>query len=530
MKNMTKVLLTDNLNPQSADILRDAGIEPIIENGIPPEALVERLSGVDGIVVRSSTRLTAEVIEATNLKVIGRAGIGLDNVDIEAATEKGVVVMNTPGGNTITTAEHALAMMMALVRHIPQAAASMGNGEWEKKRFVGTELFGKTLGVVGLGNIGRIVADRALGLKMQVIASDPFISVDAAKRLGVELVPLDELLARAHIITVHVPKTAETRHIIDDDAFAQMRDGVFVVNCARGGVVEETALLAALESGKVAGAAVDVFEEEPPPQDNPLRLHPRVITTPHLGASTEEAQVNVALAIARQVGDYLTTGEIRNAVNFPALGAEAYQALKPWISLARRMGALLSQVTPGTMEELTVECAGDLPGDDHGPLASAALEGLLKPVLGSRINLINARPVALGRGLRLKETRASTPEDFVSLLSLRYRAGGGFRSIAGSIFGRSEPRIVCFDDYRIDLSPEGRILLLLNDDKPGVIGAAATILGAHGVNIAGLQLGRDQPGGLALSFVHVDDVIPESAMNGIIRVDHVVKAVQVDLG
>jgi len=525
-----KVLLTDNLNPRAADILREAGVEPIIENGIPPEALIERLTGVGGIVVRSSTRLTPEVIEATDLKVIGRAGIGLDNVDIEAATAKGVVVMNTPGGNTITTAEHALAMMMALVRHIPQAAASMGSGEWEKKRFVGTELFGKTLGVIGLGNIGRIVADRALGLKMRVIATDPFISEDAAKRLGVELVPLDELLSRAHIITVHIPKTAETRHLLSASAFEQMRDGVFLVNCARGGVVEEAALLAALESGKVAGAAVDVFEEEPPSEDNPLRLHPKVITTPHLGASTGEAQVNVALAIAEQIGDYLTSGEIRNAVNFPALGAEAYLALKPWISLARRMGALLSQITPGTMDELTVECAGDLPGDDHGPLAAAALEGLLTPVLGSRINLINARPVARKRGLRLKETRSATCEDFVSLLTLRYRAGGGFRTVSGSIFGRSEPRIVRFDDYRIDLAPEGRLLLLVNEDKPGVIGAAATILGTHDVNIAGLQLGRDQEGGLALSFVHVDDEIPETALEEMCQVEHVVRAVQVDLG
>ncbi len=525
-----KVLLTDNLNPRAADILRDAGVEPIIENGIPPEALIERLSGVEGIAIRSTTRLTAEVIEATDLKVIGRAGIGLDNVDIEAATRKGVVVMNTPGGNTITTAEHALAMMMALVRHIPQAAASMESGEWEKKRFVGTELFGKNLGVIGLGNIGRIVANRALGLKMRVLASDPFISSEAAMRLGVDLVPLDELLERAHIITVHVPKTAETRHLIAKDEFDQMRDGVFLVNCARGGVVDEAALLDALDSGKVAGAAVDVFEKEPPAEDNPLRLDPRVITTPHLGASTEEAQVNVALAIARQIGDYLTTGEIRNAVNFPALGAEAYQALKPWIALARRMGTLLTQVTPGIMEELTVECAGDLPGDDHSPLASAALEGLLTPALGSRINLINARPVALKRGLRLKETRTGAPEDFQSLLTLRYRAGGRLRTISGSIFGRTEPRIIRFDEYRIDLSPEGHILLLVNDDKPGVIGAAATVLGVHSVNIAGLQLGRDQQDGLALSFVHVDDEIPEAVLSEICNLEHVVRAVQMNLG
>ena len=525
-----KVLLTDNLNPRAADILQDAGIEPIVENGIPPDALVERLSGMDAVVIRSSTRLTADVIEATNLKVIGRAGIGLDNVDIEAATRKGVVVMNTPGGNTITTAEHAVAMMMALVRHIPQAASSMKGGAWDKKRFVGTELFGKTLGVIGLGNIGRVVADRGLGLKMRVIAADPFMGKDAAERLGVELVPLEALLERAHVITVHVPKTGETSHLLDTAAFARMREGVFVVNCARGGVVDEAALLAALDSGKVAGAAVDVYEREPPPKDDPLRTHPRVITTPHLGASTEEAQVNVALAIAQQISDFLTTGEIRNAVNFPALGAEAYQALKPWIDLARRMGTLLSQVTTGTMEELIVECAGDLPGDDHSPLASAALVGLLTPILGDRINLINARPTALERGLVLKETRTGAPEDFVSLLTLHYRAGGGSRTIAGSLRGRTEPRVVRFDDYRIDLSPQGWVLLLLNEDMPGVLGRAATALGTHGVNIAGLQLGRDQQGGLALSFIHVDGEVPAAAVTEIGRLEHVVEAVPIDLG
>lgn len=520
-----KVLVTDNLNDRGVQVfVQTEGIEPVVKKTMTADELMAEIAQYDAIVIRSGTKLTAELIEAAdNLKVIGRAGIGVDNIDVAAATRRGVVVMNTPGGNTVTTAEHAIAMMFSLVRHIPQATSSMRQGKWEKKKFVGFELFNKTLGIVGLGNIGQVVASRALGLRMKVVAFDPFFKHDKAKQMGVELVEMDELLARSHVISVHVPKSTETHHLLGKKAFAAMRDGAYVINCARGGIVDEAAMLAALESGKVAGAGLDVFESEPPGRI-PLLEHEHVICTPHLGASTEDAQVNVAVAVAQQVAAYLTTGEIANALNFPAMPAEAFAQAKPYIRLAEQMGRFVSLLATGKLEELSIDYSGQLPLDDLKPVTIAAIKGVLEPALADQVNFINAPVLAEELGLQVREGRTSTSQDFVNLVTLRLKTSKQGRSADGTIFGKLEPRIVRFDDYRVELDPTGHLLIIRNDDQPGVVGAVGTLLAQEGINIAGLQLGRDTRGGRAISVIHVDEPIDKKALRRLQALDNVIAA------
>ncbi|HEY4716524.1 MAG TPA: phosphoglycerate dehydrogenase [bacterium] len=525
-----KVLVTDNLSAGGVEILKKAGsVHVDVKNKIPPDELKNILGEYNGIIVRSTTKLSSDVIAgARKLKVIGRAGVGFDNIDINAATKHGIVVMNTPGGNSITTAEHTIAMMLSMVRKIPQATASMKAEKWEKNKFLGMELYNKILGVAGLGNIGAIVADRGLGLKMRVIAYDPFISEEKAHELGVELVSLDELFNRSDIITVHVPLTKETKGLINRDTISRMKNGVCIINCARGGIVDEEALTEAIKSGKVACAALDVFEKEPPGK-HPLCELENVVLTPHLGASTAEAQENVALAIAEQVVDFLVHGVVRNAVNFPAIPSEALGLLKPYINLSEKIGKFMSYLVQRDIEMVSIEYSGEISSHNIEPLTFAALKGLLERTLTENVNYINAPVIAKERGLKVVVSKTTSLEDYASLITIKLKAGKDEFVIAGTIFGKKDAKIVKFDSYRIDVLPEGNILLLYNWDKPGVLGAIGTYLGKSGMNIAGLQLGRDKPGGKAVSFVHVDGPIPDNVLEEVKKLDNVISAQQISL-
>lgn len=502
---MKRVLVSDSLSANGLEILRRAeGLRVDVQTGLSPDKLKGVVGEYDALVIRSATKVTADIVEAgQNLKVIGRAGIGVDNVDVPAATKRGIVVMNTPGGNTVTTAEHALALMMSLVRCIPQATMSMKQGQWEKKAFEGHELCGKSLGVVGLGNIGSIVADRALGLKMKVLAYDPFLSPERASELGADLVSLDDLFRRSDIITIHVPLLQETRSLVDGEAIAKMKRGTYLVCAARGGIVDEAALLEGLESGKVAGAALDVFEKEPPGL-TPLVSHPRVICTPHLGASTAEAQEAVSLQVAEQIVDYLLNGTIRNAVNVPNVPSEAFQQMAPYIDLARALGKLQAQLGVEGLQSAELEYSGRAAEGRTGLMTAAALEGILSVSLGGRVNQVNAPLVARERGIRVVETTAGDGEDYTALIRLRVATPAGRSSLAGAIFGRREPRVVEIDGIAIEAIPRGHLLVFWNYDRPGLVGSIGATLGKHEINIGQLQFGREAPGGRAITVVNVD--------------------------
>jgi len=435
---------------------------------LKPAELAAKIGPYHGLIIRSGSTVTPEVLAAANhLRVIGRAGIGVDNIAVDAATKKGVVVMNTPAGNNVTTAEHAISMMLALARSIPQATASMKNGKWEKGRFTGSEVFNKTLGVVGIGNIGSLVAERALGLKMRVVAYDPFISSEAAKRLGVELLSLDDLYARSDFITVHTPLTPETRGLIAADAFAKMKKGVRIINCARGGIVDEDALAAAITDGKVAGAALDVFAQEPPPPDHPLLHLDQVICTPHLGAATDEAQVNVAIAIAQQVVNYLTRGVIQDAVNVPSISPELLEILGPYLTLCEKLGSLQAQLLTAAPREVEVEYAGEVANYDVKSLSLAVLRGLLTRVLeSSAVNYVNAPAIARERGIKVTESKTSQTKGFSNLVTVSVNTVKGTSVVAGAIFGQRVVRLVRINDFFLDADPEGYILMLNNRDVP----------------------------------------------------------------
>ncbi|HWP34020.1 MAG TPA: phosphoglycerate dehydrogenase [Thermodesulfobacteriota bacterium] len=525
-----RVLVADDLSPRGVEILRAAGLEVDVRTKLPPEEFARILGEYDGLVVRSATKVTRAALErAGRLKVIGRAGIGLDNIDLEAATARGIVVMNTPTGNAITTAEHTIAMMLALARDIPQATASCKAGKWEKNRFLGVEVFNKTLGVIGLGNIGQVVADRALGLKMKVIAYDPFLPPERARALGVELVDLDTLLAQADVITVHTPLTEETRGLLDAAALARTKRGVMIINCARGGIVDEAALAEAIRSGHVRGAALDVFEQEPPPPDHPLLKLPQVICTPHLGASTSEAQENVAVAIAEQIVGYLLHGQIANAANVPSVPADVLPRLKPWLTLAERLGAFESQVAPGPVEEVRITYRGEVAAEPTAPVTVSLLKGLLEPVLKEHVNFVNAPVLARERGVRVVEAKSEEAEDFQSLLTVEVVTPAGRARVDGTIIGKKEPRIVRVDDYRLEAAPEGHLLVMHNHDKPGVIGAIGTTLGACGINIARMHLGREAVGGRAISIINVDQPLTREQLRALQALPNVIRAVQVTL-
>jgi D-3-phosphoglycerate dehydrogenase len=460
--------------------------------------------------------VTADVIAAAEkLKVVGRAGSGLDNVDTAAATKRGIVVMNTPGGNTVTTAEHTMAMIFALARKIPQATASMRAGKWEKERFMGMELYNKTLGIVGMGQIGSHLAKQARGVMMNVIAYDPYLAEEQARKMGVEMMGLAELFRRADIISVHTPLTAETQNIINAATIATMKDGVRIINCARGGIINEKDLYEALKSGKVAGAAFDVFEEEPVKPGLPLLTLDNFICTPHIGAATTEAQENVAVGIAEQIVDYLTRGIARGAVNIPSVPAELLPRLQPYITLAEKLGLLYSQLYEGGIERVTVEYKGEVAGVNVAPLTIAVLKGLLTPILEETINYVNAPVVARERGIEVKEVKSSDAGDFTSLVTIQVEAEKKTSRIAGALYSRRDPRIVQLDNFRVEIVPEGHMLFILNYDRPGVIGQVGQILGEHQINIARMQCSREERGGQALLIVGVDAPLPTDVLRAI---------------
>jgi D-3-phosphoglycerate dehydrogenase len=521
-----RVLATDKLAPQGVEIFRaNSEIEFDFKPGLLPAELAATIANYDALVIRSGTKVTAEILrEPGRLRVIGRAGIGVDNVDVATATKKGIVVMNTPGGNNVTTAEHTITLMLALARWIPQADASLHAGKWERSKFEGSEVCNKTLGVIGLGNIGTIVAERAQGLRMKIIAFDPFITAEAAARMKVELVTLDELYTRADFVTVHTPLTPETRGLVNRAAIAKMKKGVRLVNCARGGIVDEQDLADAIASGHVAGAALDVFVDEPPAADHPLLRLPQVIATPHLGASTSEAQVNVAVAIAEQVTKFLLRGEVESAVNMPSVSREMLTLLRPYLSLGEKLGSLVAQLSPDPVSELSVEYAGQVADLDARPVTNAILRGLLSPFLDAAVNYVNAPAIARERGIKVREARASKSSAFVNSMKVTVARTSGTREVEGAIFGRDILRLVRIDDFYMEAVPEGYVLMLNNRDVPGVVGRVGTLLGARGINIAGLELGRERVGGRAISFFHVDDAVPEAVLAELRRSPEIISA------
>lgn len=521
---MPKVLISDKLSETAVNIFKERGVDVDYQPdlGKDKEKLQSIIGDYDGLAVRSATKATPKIIEAgKNLKVIGRAGIGVDNIDIPAATAAGVVVMNTPYGNAITTAEHAIAMMFSLVRQIPQASQSTHAGKWEKSGFMGVEVFGKTLGVIGCGNIGSIVADRAVGLKMRVIAFDPFLTEERAVALGVEKVELEELLARADIVTLHTPLTDQTRNVLGKDNLAKLKKGAYVVNCARGGLVDEEALKTALDDGRIAGAALDVFAVEPA-TEHLLFGHPKVVATPHLGASTREAQENVAIQIAEQMADYLMRGAVSNSLNSPSVTAEEAPRLKPFIALAEKLGAFAGQLTESGLKKIEVVFEGEVAGLNTKPLTASAVAGVLKPMLEG-VNVVNAPVLARERGIVVVETYSERAEIYDSIIRLKITSEQQERSVSGTIFGGA-PRIVEIKGVEMEAGFYPHMLFTTNDDKPGYIGALGQALGEAGVNIATFNLGRSAPGEQAIALVAVDEPVSEAVLEKVQALPHVNQA------
>ena len=503
---MPKVLISDKMDPKAAQIFRERGVEVDEITGKTPDELKAIIGQYDGLAIRSSTKVTKDILDhATNLKVVGRAGIGVDNVDIPAASAKGVVVMNTPFGNSITTAEHAIALMFALARQLPEADASTQAGKWEKNRFMGVELTSKTLGLIGAGNIGSIVADRAHGLRMKVIAYDPFLSPERAVELGVEKVDLDDLLARADFITLHTPLTDQTRNILSLDNLLRTKKGVRIINCARGGLIDEAALKEGLDSGHIAGAALDVFVEEPA-KESPLFGTPNFISTPHLGASTSEAQVNVAIQVAEQMADYLVSGGVTNALNMPSLSAEEAPRLKPYMALAEKLGSLVGQLTHGSIARISIHSEGAAAELNQKPIVAAVLAGFLRTQTDT-VNMVNAPLLAKERGIEVREVRTEREADYHTLLRVSVKTEAGERSVAGTLFGDEAPRLVELFGIKVEADLAGHMLYVVNEDAPGFIGRIGTLLGEAGVNIATFHLGRRSAGGEAVLLLSVDDAV-----------------------
>jgi D-3-phosphoglycerate dehydrogenase / 2-oxoglutarate reductase len=533
-----RVLISEALAPEGTAILkREPGLQIDERPPLKAAELIPIIADYDALIVRSGAKVTAEVIAAaTKLKVIGRAGIGVDNIDVPAATRRGIVVMNTPGGNNVTTAEHTLSLLLSTARFIPQANASLRSGKWERSKFTGTEITGKTLGVIGLGNIGRIVAERATGLQMKVVAYDPFVTPES-KPFGVELVSLEELYARSDFVTVHVPMTPETKGLIGAAAIERMKPGVRIINCARGGIVDEAALAEGIRSGKVAGAALDVYTEEPPPPDHPLIALPQVVATPHLGASTGEAQVNVAIAIAEQVVAFLVRGAISAAVNMPALTAEQREILSPFLVLGEKLGGLAAQLCTvaeppcgGAPVAVAIEYRGDVVEHGTKTVTAAILRGLLVRALGDELNYVSAPLIARDRGIEVTETTSTGPSDYRNRIGVKVSfASGATHEVAGAVFGRSTVRLVKINHFFLEAVPEGYILMLYNRDVPGVVGQVGTLLGRHKVNIAGLELGREKIGGQAVSLFHVDEPVPDAVLEELRKVPEIISAALIRL-
>ncbi|MGN6622007.1 MAG: phosphoglycerate dehydrogenase [Sphingomonas sp.] len=503
---MPKVLISDKMDPKAAEIFRARGVEVDEITGKTPDELKAIIGQYDGLAIRSATKVTKDILEAaTNLKVVGRAGIGVDNVDIPAASAKGVVVMNTPFGNSITTAEHAIALIFALARQLPEADASTQAGKWEKNRFMGVELTSKTLGLIGAGNIGSIVAERALGLKMKVIAYDPFLTPERAIEVGVEKVDLDTLLARADFITLHTPLTDQTRNILSKENLAKTKKGVRIVNCARGGLIDEAALKEGLDSGHIAGAALDVFQTEPA-KDSPLFGTPNFVSTPHLGASTTEAQVNVAIQVAEQMADFLVSGGVTNALNMPSLSAEEAPKLKPYMALAEKLGSLVGQLAHGALSGISVEAEGAAAALNLKPITGAVLAGLMR-VHSDTVNMVNAPYLAKERGLDVREVRHDREGDYHTLVRVTVKTEAGDRSVAGTLFGDAAPRLVELFGIKVEADLAGNMLYVVNEDAPGFIGRIGTTLGEAGVNIGTFHLGRRSAGGEAVLLLSVDEPV-----------------------
>lgn len=515
---MFKILVADPISDQGLQVFQAHNGHFKLESKqkLALEDLKKAVVDVDAVIVRSETRITADVLAAgKKIRIVGRAGVGVDNIDVAAASRQGVVVVNVPGGNTISAAEHTVALLLSLSRNIPQANSSVKSGEWKRSLFTGTELQGKTLGLVGLGRIGREVAKRCQSFGMDVIGFDPYASEEYAKNFNIRLATLDEIYAQADYISVHVPLNDSTKAMFNEKTLAKLKPGVRLINCARGGIIDENALYEAVKSGKVKGAALDVFEEEPPKKDHPLFTLPNIIVTPHLGAATEEAQVKVAQELAETLRDYFLSGTVRNAVNLPAMDAETYRELEPYILLAEKLGRFTAQMFKEPVKELKLAFAGDISQKNTTPLTLAALKGFLAPILDIEVNLVNAPHLAKERGLKWTETKTSQAQDYTSLLTLHVSSGKQTFSVAGTLVGKDSPRIVLIDDLRVDVTPEGVMVVYTNVDKPGVIGHVGTILGKNKINIAAMQVGRKSSGGEAVTVVNVDADVPEIALKEI---------------
>jgi D-3-phosphoglycerate dehydrogenase len=524
-----KVLVSDNLEEAGVKLLREEpGIEVDVRTGLKPEELKKIIGDYDALVIRSATKVTEDLLSAARkLKVVGRAGIGLDNVDIPAATKRGIVAMNTPTGNVVTTAEHAIAMLMALTRNIPWGTSTTKAGLWEKKKLQGREVFNKVLGIIGFGKIGSIVADRARGLKMQVIIHDPFVAPEVIEKAGFEAVTLEELYRRSDYITLHVPKLKDTVGLLNKAAFDKMRDGVMIINCARGGIVDEADLNEALRSGKVAGAALDVFEHEPPGAC-PLFEIDRVICTPHLGASTLEAQTNVAVQVAEQIIAYLKNGTIINAVNVPAVSGELMAKIGPLLQLGDRMGCLLAQLCKSPVREIEIDYSGEFPDPDLSAVTTAILKGFLAHMVKDAVNFVNAKVLAGERGIKVSEARSQSDE-YLNLITVTARADGTVHKVAGTIFGRKDPRVVNIDNFRMELRPQGKFFIIHNHNKPGAIGSIGTLLGENKINIARMRVGQAEGSDKTLIFIRTDEPIPEGVLEKLSRLPLIIEVMSFEL-
>jgi len=525
-----KVLVSDPLSEVGVQIFQETpGIEVDINTGLTPDELKGIIGGYEGLVIRSATRVTADIIEAADrLKVIGRAGIGLDNVDIPAASQRGIVVMNTPEGNTITTAEHTIAMIMSLSRNIPQATASLKEGKWEKKQLKGREVFNKTLGLIGLGHIGRIVADRAKGMKMKVIVYDPYIKPDRIEKLDLEPVSLDALLERADYVTVHTPKTEETRNMINREVISKMKKGAMLINCARGGIVNEADVYEALKSGQLGGAAFDVFETEPPGKIGLMELG-NFICTPHLGASTKEAQDNVAKDVAEQIIAYLLHGTVKNAVNVPSISEELMTVLRPFVILLERMGSLQSQLTDSALVEVQVHYRGAITEYDVTPLTTALLKGLLTPILKDDVNFVNAPYIASERGIEVVESKSTRSDDFANLVKVMTRSLEGQNIVSGTIFGKNLPRILRINNFYLEAIPEGHILLIRNENTPGVIGRITSALARRQINIGRMQVGEEKEKKQNVILITTGSIVSDDILEEIRSFANVFSAQRIEL-
>lgn len=521
-----KILVSDPLAQEGLLILKDVKeFDVSVKTELKAEELKEEIKDYDALIVRSATKVTKDIINAAKkLKVIGRAGVGLDNVDLQAATQKGIIVMNTPAGNTISTCEHAMSMILALSRNIPQASASTKKGEWKRSKFMGIELYGKTLGIIGFGRIGKEVAMRAFSFGMKIIVYDPFLSREVAEGIGIEVVELQQLFERSDFITVHTPLTEETKHMISVKEFSTMKKGVRIINCARGGIIDEIALANAIKEGKVAAAALDVFEKEPLPAESELLKLDNVILTPHLGASTEEAQINVSIEVAEIVRDALLNKGIRNAANYPCLDAKVCMILDPYINLSEKLGMFFGQLIEGRFQEVNINYSGEIIEYELSPLTMALVKGILSPILKETVNFVNAVSLARERGINIREAKLSKEGEFVNLIQLEIKTDKEIKRISGTLSANKQPRIVKIDGNYMEVSPIGEMIVMENWDKPGIIGNIGTLLGSHNINIAAMTFGRQTPGGKSISVLNVDSVVHSEILEKIRKMENVLWA------